>query len=478
MHHSFLAPQVYRCSTSLMKMSNTTSQTGSNTYELSTNGTHCSFTAGIVSNTENQLDRHDSAESSSSQDLINYYNDIKTYIYTFVPPVFVAIGVFCNLLSLIVWVRGLLKKQGSSSSYFFACLAVADILALVSTSLYDHVANAYFIFQQDHSIYVDLRNYSNFLCKLYCFMFPFSLSLTSYILASLALFRMIGVIYPHRYKQTCCARNARKIILCIIASTLLLHFHIIFRAKLVNFPGVARPVCSSSVPTNKGFIRQFMILLMTILDFLVPMLIIVVCNIGIIWKLVKRKAQLDHTRQIIKGDHAFSRTVVVLVAVSLVYIITMSPMVVGIIFNSYINWRATSGLQLAGNKLFYALVFNICLLNSSTNFFTYCLAHPQFIPEVKLCFAVLAAKISSIFQKCRKRNTVGIIHIREVKVETANSSGIMNMRETVCTSGKTTTYGTASTSGLFPMVAIASTSGINPKSNTSDETDKISEDSL
>ncbi len=462
-----------------MKMMDTTSPTGTNTYELSTVVTHDSFTAGIFSNTENQLDRHNSTgTSSSTQDLINYYNDIKTYIYTFVPPVLVTVGVFCNLLSLVVWVRGLLKQQGSSSSYFFACLAVADILALVSTSLYDHIANAYFIFQQDHSIYVDLRNYSNFMCKLYCFMFPFSLSLTSYILASLALFRMIGIIYPHRYKQICSARNARKILLCIIASTILLHFHIIFRAKLVNFPGVAKPVCSSSVPTNKGFFRQFMILFMTILDFLVPMLIILVCNIGIIWKLVKRKARLDHTRQIIKGDHAFSRTVIVLVAVSLVYIITMSPMVVGIIFNSYINWRATMGLQLAGNKLFYALVFNICLLNSSTNFFTYCLAHPQFITEVKLCFAALAAKINSIFQKCRKRNTVGIIHVREVKVETANSPGIMNMLETLCTSSITTVYGTGGISSVLPTVATASTSGIKPRSNTFDEIDKISEDSL
>ncbi len=442
-----------------MNMLNTTPETGSSLSTVVTMVTQDSFTVRDVTDNASQLDRHNFTDTSSTtQDLINYFNDIKTYIHTFVPPMLITVGVFCNLLSLVVWVRGLLKKRGSSSSYFFACLAIADIIALLSVPLYDHIANAYYIYKRDHSIYVDLRTFSNFLCKLYSFIFLFSLSFTSYILASLALFRMIGIIYPHRYKQVCSHRNAKIIIPCIIAFTVLAHIQVIFRAKLVNLPGVGI-VCA--VPNNEGFARLFGTVMVTVLDFLVPMVIIVLCNIGIIWKLVRRRSHSDRSRKVNKGDHAFSRTVIVLVAVSLVYIITMSPMFVGIVLNAYINWRATPAVQLAKYKLFYALAINICLLNSSTNFFTYCLAHPQFVPEVKLCFAALAAKVSSMFQKCKNRNTVGVIHVREVKVATASASD------------KVTKLATASSSGKMTKLEIASLSGIKPKCNTTNEIDII-----
>ena len=104
-------------------MLKTSSVTGNNSYE---HITYNSFTARIDSGSVSQLDNHELTDTSSkTQDLTNYYNDIKTYIYTFVPPVLITVSVFCNLLSLVVWVRGLLKKRGSSSSYFFICLAVA-----------------------------------------------------------------------------------------------------------------------------------------------------------------------------------------------------------------------------------------------------------------------------------------------------------------------------------------------------------------
>ena len=171
-------------------------------------------------------------------------------------------------------------------------------------------------------------------------------------------------------------------------------------------------------------------------------------------------------------------TVIVLVAVSLVYIVTMSPLFVGIALDFIIDWRTAPGIELAKYKLFYALAFNICLLNSSTNFFTYCLGHPQFLPEVKLCFAALVAKIGSMFQKYKNRNTVGTIHVRGVQVATASISGIMPMVGTASTYGITPKLGAASTSGLMSKVSIANNKDIQPKGNTSNEIETISEDSL
>ncbi len=53
------------------------------------------------------------------KELIIHYNNVRTYIWTYVPPIIMTIGIISNLLSLAVWVRSLVKKRGSSSSYFF-----------------------------------------------------------------------------------------------------------------------------------------------------------------------------------------------------------------------------------------------------------------------------------------------------------------------------------------------------------------------
>ena len=159
------------------------------------------FTQGIISH--DIVNMHNTSQMqggnfmftrsrSRTQELVLYYNNIRTYIWTYIPPVILTIGVFCNFLSLLVWIRSLLKKRGSSSSYFFACLSIGDILALLFLPMYDHIGKAYYNG-------VNLRNHSDFTCKFYMFMFAFSLSFPSYILAfpyHFSVCRLLSLCYP------------------------------------------------------------------------------------------------------------------------------------------------------------------------------------------------------------------------------------------------------------------------------------------
>ena len=115
-----------------------------------------------------------SKTTPDDEDLIIYYNNMRTFIWTYVPPIIMTVGVISNILSLIVWVRSLAKKWGSSSSYFFACLSVADIIVLLFVPMYSHIGHVYYEG-------ITPRRFSNFACKFYFFMMGFSLSFTSYI---------------------------------------------------------------------------------------------------------------------------------------------------------------------------------------------------------------------------------------------------------------------------------------------------------
>ncbi len=247
-------------------------------YEQSTIGMYGPVKANNDSHFGKQVDRKNLMYlSSNTQELILYYSNIRTYIWTYVPPVVLTIGIFCNLLSLIFWIRSLVKKRGSSSSYFFASLAIADIIALLFIPMYDHIGKAYYNG-------MDLRNYSNFTCKFYMFMFPFSLSFPSYILASLAVFRMIGILFPHKYKQICSARNAKIIIICILIFTFMVQIETIFRFKLTKLYRSRRSVCREG--NDEAFFRVVLTFFRMIVTYFVPMLITVLSNLCIIWSTV------------------------------------------------------------------------------------------------------------------------------------------------------------------------------------------------
>lgn len=430
-----------------MDASNTSSFSESSTNQLSvTTAIDELVNASIAPGNGTYMDaRNFTLTSPTTSELVLYYNRIKTYIWTYIPPILITVGVICNLLALFVWIQSLAKKRGSSSSYFFACLAIADIIALLFLPMYDHIGKAYFNG-------INIRLLSNFTCKLYSFMFAFSLSFTSYILASLALFRMIGTLYPLRYKQICSNRNAKIIIFCVIIFIILAHIQTIFRQRLVESND--RGLMCIEDPKDKKTVRLFLSLWFMFAVYFLPMFVIVVSNACIIWKLFRKRRQsigtvmvnkADHafskrrqsTRTMVtKGDHAFSKTVTVLVFVSLVFIITMTPMWVYVVL--YVKDMRGAGdsvnkVDVARYHLGWAIVANVSLVNSMANFFVYCLAHPQFIPEGKLCIEAFAVWFRSHFQNRFRSNTVGIMQVQELELGTAGPSGLQATNPTVVT---------------------------------------------
>ncbi len=397
-----------------MDPSNSSTLSGGNSIQLSTLAMHGPVTESIPLNNGSELDGGNFTDTSSDTlALVLYYNKIRTNIWIYVPPIIITIGVFFNLLSFLIWIRSLVRKRGSSSNYFFACLAIADIVALLFIPSNDHISQAYWNG-------IDLRKYSDFTCKFYSFMFVFSLSFTSYTLAALALFRMIGTIYPHKYKQICSARNARITIIVIIAFTILAHIQAVFRFRLVDSDG-NDPICFDT--TDNAIIRIVTALWAMLVVYVVPMFTIVLSNACIVWKLIRRRMQPIGNTSTSQGDHAFSRTITVLIAVSLVYVITMSPMWVYVILRVRSYSRTVGMVELARSQLGWAIVNNVCLLNSAGNFFAYCLTHPLFFQEVKDCFRAFVARIRAAFPMCRKANTVGIINVEEAGLGKAGTSG-------------------------------------------------------
>ncbi len=281
-----------------------------------------------------------------------------------------------------------------------------------------------------------------FACKGFYFMYGFSLTLTSYVLASLALFRMAGVFYPHKYKQICSDRNAKIIILSIIAFSFVGHLYVIFLFELSKTGGIGYTCRFIEIPWK--FIRVGLSLWSTIVTYFVPMLIIVFANASVIWKLWKKRSNSIGMTRVNRGDHAFSHAVTVLVAISLMYLVTMSPMWVFVILKGTRVWPNVPGVDLALYRLGWTVANCFSILNSTLNFGLYCLTHPQFLNEMKLCFRDFALWFRSRCPKCKKANAVGVnvIHVKgEFELCVAGPSGLQARLETA---------GSSSTPAGFP----------------------------
>ncbi len=361
------------------------------------------------------MDRSNSTKiTPDDKDLIIYYNNMQTYIWTYVPPIIMTIGVISNLLSLAVWVRSLVNKRGSSSSYFFACLSVADIIVLLFVPMDGHIGHVYYNG-------INPRRFSDFACKFYYFMMGFSLSFTSYLLASLSLFRLVGILCPHRYKQICNSRNAKRIILFILAFSILAHAHFLIGFKLTN---LEKKLPDCKYETSWNFIRLFFTFWSMVVTYFLPMVIIVFANVAIICKLFRKRALSIGTTNTSNGDHAFSRIVIILIVISMVYFFTMSPLSVYIIFRGNKDLAAMSRVSLLRDRLGWTITSNISLLNSTLNFWTYCITHPQFLTELKDCFQVFKGWLSSTFLICWERKAVRKVTKVQIELGSAGPSGL------------------------------------------------------
>ncbi len=280
--------------------------------------------------------------------------------------------------------------------------------------MYSHIGHVYYEG-------ISPRRFSEFACKFYFFMMGFSLSFTSYILASLSLFRLVGILYPHRYREICDAKNAKRIILFILAFSILAHAHSLIGFKLINLEKQL-PDCDYDPRWN--LLRLFFTFWSMVVTYFLPMLIIVLANVAIICKLFRKRMLSIGTTKTSRGDHAFSRTVTVLIVISMVYFFTMSPLSVYIILLGVKAFETASRVNLVRYWLGWTIVSNISLLNSTLNFWTYCLTHPQFVTELKDCFRVFKRWLSSTFPMCLKRNAVGDINRGQVELGSAGPSGL------------------------------------------------------
>ncbi len=278
----------------------------------------------------------------------------------YLPPVILAVGCIGNLVTFAVYFRKSMRQ--SVASVYLRFLAIIDIYVLFAWLTRPMI-------QSFHD--TDISIFSTGMCKIVLFSEVYSAELSGWTLSLVAIERVIGIRSPSKHLKYFTKKRAIISMIAIffiffwLCSTSLFIYNISTRVNVDNttYNICFRPQVSM---TNYYAWRGLDIAIY----FVIPFVIITVCNIGIIYYL-KVHRPVDSQKM-----HSIT---VSLVAISAVFLITYC------IHTTILSVWEIHGLE-SGNIL--TIVVNYLLpINSAINFLLYSVISSKFRKELyTMCF--------------------------------------------------------------------------------------------
>ncbi|XP_053400572.1 uncharacterized protein LOC128557323 [Mercenaria mercenaria] len=150
-------------------------------------------------------------------------SDIARMIWIVGSPIVFCVGVFGNILTIIVLTSRRNKK--TSSTVFLTFLAVADLLVMTIM-----LPRWWLIYMFDF----DVRHIHNVVCKLHFFLTYFSGAYSAAIMALVTIERTICTVKPYKVKTLCNVKIAVASSLMLMTILFAVHGHILFGMKLLQ----------------------------------------------------------------------------------------------------------------------------------------------------------------------------------------------------------------------------------------------------
>ena len=308
------------------------------------------------------------------------------WIWKVVPPVLIVLGSIGNILSIVVLTR---KSIRNSITPLLTFLAFSDILVLYTGLLRQWIQNTF-----DY----DIRHFSEIACKIHLWLVYTCLDLSAWIIMALTLDRVIATWWPFRARQLCTRTCAIKVVATVVLFLLIVNSHFLYGvANKTHTDGNGTVVkVKKCFPVHAGYI-EFLQKVWTIMDLLIvcliPFSVILVGNICIVAKLVRRQRRLStinetsiRRRSSARNSGSISSLTAMLLVLSTLFLITTLPTNV-FIYLAENYWRHERDPEtLSNQKLWWAIANMLMYTNNSVNFLLYCLSGSRFRKEARRLF--------------------------------------------------------------------------------------------
>ena len=289
-------------------------------------------------------------------------------------PLQILLGVFGNVMTIIIVCRFRAASSSSAMDPYFMVLAVTDLCVVITGLFLVWIPSAMgFYIEQTHDL----------VCKSLVFVSNAGAASSAWILVAMTTQRAVSVAWPHRVNVLCTRRRSWWTILTIVMFFSLAYSHMLYGVGIVPSKGHACTLVSRSYEL---FLRNIWLKIDTFLFSVLPFACLFLSNSVLVLKL--RRSVKDacdgltttNTQQASRERNANSVTLTVTV-VSLVFVVLTSPTAFYNFF-TFVSRNANRtdvnnnnlAFRLFLSDVFYILVY----FNYSVNFYLYCLTGERF----------------------------------------------------------------------------------------------------
>lgn len=199
---------------------------------------------------------------------------VEQYMSIYGPLVLTTLGIVGNVLSILIFLSPRYRRQ--SSHFYLLSLALSDLCFLIINLIEDTFRNHNELYQSRINI---LDRSSPLICILVQYARNTTRLLSSWIIVSFTIERLLVVFYPLKRAIICRRKIARGVVAALLVCSLLMNMNVPFHYGIIDVSQTKEPgatICDI-LPDSRMVYMRFAIASM-IAVYLVPMCIIGVVN--------------------------------------------------------------------------------------------------------------------------------------------------------------------------------------------------------
>ncbi|XP_070174196.1 G-protein coupled receptor daf-37-like [Littorina saxatilis] len=328
-----------------------------------------------TSTTENSFDTLQEYQVEGDNDIAMSLSLGTKWMLQTVPVFILVLGTFGNIMIILLFSR---SRSFSSLNLFFEALAISDLCLLYS---------GLFPLWIEHTFGFVLANTHKVACKLIRLFYYTVGILSAWIVVAMTTQRAASVVWPHKVNVMCTIRNARYYVIAMTAFFLMVNSHFLYGVTHVTDINGTFMWCGTGVGAEeyRFFLYKIWPWVDTFLFSLFPVIILIVSNSVIVWKVTDSVRKARVTLASGQSDQLSSRTkkvssmTLTLIAVSLAFFLLTAPLCAHFIILPYLT--PYSERDHLGQEIImfaYQLMNLLWYTNSAINFYLYCLTGTNF----------------------------------------------------------------------------------------------------
>ncbi|CAG2197115.1 unnamed protein product [Mytilus edulis] len=266
-------------------------------------------------------------DQTSNYDEVHALKRAESYVWTYISPVLIVVGILGNCLNLAVLKK--LRFWRRTPFFLLFILAITDITVLLDGLL------RYWI---KHTFKLDIRTLSEASCKINLFVLYFAMHYSSWILVCLIIDRFIKTNFPFLYMRVATIRKTSVIALAAFIILAGINMHFFWTNGIKGKDGS----CGNLTPAYEYFGEYVFTYIDLVILSLLPFIIMLILNI-FVYRALKRhlkftKSSVVESRNSRKAPnrrHFSQKLTRMLLLNSSYFLLTTVPISVYLIYDSY-----------------------------------------------------------------------------------------------------------------------------------------------